>query len=121
MAEYFIATADTPLFNKEHLDRIFGKDRLDVDAKGHMRALEMIAFKGRCFPVERRCSEWIVQVKNPAYPARSRLFLDRRFGKVVPKPSVPKKRKNLCRADVLTSLEHAVSNDSTTYTSKLRK
>lgn len=107
---YLIAKEPTPVFNTPDLGAVFGgkSGKLEVDALGHMRALEMVAFQGTVFEIASvKRGEGVLQVTTKAYSAPYPLFVDQRFGKVEEGCPLVKKRPWPTRCQVIASLKSA--------------
>ena len=94
------STEQTPVLNTKDFTSVFGGvngNELKMDEKGHIRALEFIAFPGTIFTViksfvENKGSSPIFQVRTDAYPGES-LFIDNRFVKT----SISKKKNRFSK------------------------
>ncbi len=83
MSHLFVkASLPTPVLNTPHFSSVFGgenADRLLLDEKGHMRALEFVAFPKTCFQVLKKFADHILQVAIPSYEPNGNFFIDSRF------------------------------------------
>lgn len=75
---YCIANQPTPLLNQADFIEVFGKEKLPLDDKGLLRALEMIAFPGTVFEIIEKLPNFIWKVTTKEYPHGPQ-FIDSRF------------------------------------------
>jgi hypothetical protein len=72
----------TPVLNTPKFSSVFGgenHDRLLLDEKGHMRALEFVALSGTLFQILEEFPDSILRVAIPSYSACGNFFIDSRF------------------------------------------
>jgi hypothetical protein len=75
MSTYAIARFPTPIFNTSHSSSFFSfKNEF-----GLMKNIEMIAFPGSKFSIQKEISSTIFQITTCEYPSKTPLYIDRRF------------------------------------------
>lgn len=78
MSTPLIASHPAPLLNTPEFSKVFGKEKLSFDEKGHIRALELIALPGDKLFFVKQISETICEVMHPHYPITP-LYVDMRM------------------------------------------
>ncbi len=79
---FVLSSLPTPVLNTPHFSCVFGgknRDRLLLDEKGHMRALEFVALSGTLFQVLEEFPDFILRVAIPGYSSQGIFFIDSRF------------------------------------------
>lgn len=102
---FAIANSYVPIFNRPDFSYILGgiDGELLLDHQYLFRPLEMIAFKGSVFQIEKDLGNYVLEVTTDEYLVRQKLYIDKRFvdlsDKLPPKRlvSIPDKQKVLLK------------------------
>lgn len=107
MSSYCTAQRPAPLLNTPDFQKVFGADSLPLDAKGLLRALELIALPGTKFQILEQIDAFTLQVATNDYPNAS-VYIDSRF--VLPaSETTPERSKILPSSDtILTRLKNCL-------------
>jgi len=111
---YLTVVTEAPILNTADFQSVFGgpdKDQLKTDDTGHIRALELVAFKGMVFEViEKTSCPYIYRVKCSFYPAKE-LYIDSRFTSKSNELLEKKLSLNLSSDEIIKGLVSLIGTD----------